>query len=169
MPRAINSAGCCRIKLKTTALAERIKELRCLLSLGKIVDDASLSLDGIMHKIADIIPPAMQYREITGARINLGSSEFRSKRFKESGWKHASDIMVKGERAGAVEVCCREKRPDCVEGPFLKEERAMLGAISERVGKIIERHQSETALRQSEEMYKVLVHDSIQGMVNGWT
>ncbi|NLE66236.1 MAG: hypothetical protein GX608_02350 [Lentisphaerae bacterium] len=51
----------------------------------------------------------------------------------------------------------------------MKEERALLGAISERVGKIIERHQSETALRQSEEMYKVLVHDSIQGMVNGWT
>lgn len=52
-----------------------------------------------------------------------------------------------------------------MESPFLKEKRALLGAISSRVGKIIECHQTETALRQSEDTYKVLVQDSIQGMV----
>lgn len=42
------------------------------------------------------------------------------------------------------------------EGPFLKEERWVLDAISERLGSVIERKQAEETLRESEAKYRFL-------------
>ena len=44
-----------------------------------------------------------------------------------------------------------EQCPDADEGPFLKEERDLIGAIAERLGRVIERKQTEDSLRQSKE------------------
>jgi hypothetical protein len=49
--------------------------------------------------------------------------------------------MVYDRLAGIVEVYYLEEKPTSDEGPFLKEERMLLNAIAERVGKIIERLQ----------------------------
>jgi DNA-binding NarL/FixJ family response regulator/signal transduction histidine kinase len=49
-----------------------------------------------------------------------------------------------------VEVCYREEKPEMDEGPFLKEERNLIDAIAERLGRISERLQSEKRIRQNE-------------------
>ena len=49
-----------------------------------------------------------------------------------------------------MEVCYLEERPESDEGPFLKEERSLIDAIAEQLGRVIEHRRSEEALREQE-------------------
>lgn len=60
--------------------------------------------------------------------------------------------MVYGEKVGCVEVCYLEEKPESYEGPFLKEERDLLEAVTERLGRIVERKNAEEALQRIEWM-----------------
>ena len=57
-----------------------------------------------------------------------------------------------------------EERPERDEGPFQKEERALLDAIAERVGRIIERKWVQDALRKSEEKFRELMENMHSGV-----
>jgi signal transduction histidine kinase len=48
-----------------------------------------------------------------------------------------------GKRFGTIEVYYTEEKPDCDEGPFLKEERNLIYVIAERLGHAIERQIAE--------------------------
>ncbi len=50
--------------------------------------------------------------------------------------------MVNGERRGAIDVVYIEERPECNEGPFLKEERHLIAAIAQQIALIVERRQA---------------------------
>ena len=66
----------------------------------------------------------------------------------------ARDIMVNGNPVGQVKLCYLKERPVSDEGPFMKEERHLLNAITERLGHIIERKWAETALKESEGKFR---------------
>jgi len=117
-------------------------------------------LEEIVQRIVNLLPAAFQYQEITCARIIMAGQEFRTENFKESTWKQARDIIVHNERIGTVEVYYMEEKPEIDEGPFLKEERALIAAIAERLGKIIEHKRAEEALRKSEEKYRTVLETS---------
>ena len=51
-------------------------------------------------------------------------------------------------------VCYREEKPQHYEGPFLKEERLLLNAIAERLGRTTEQKQAEKALHESKKKLK---------------
>lgn len=64
-----------------------------------------------------------------------------------------------GQRSGAVEVCYLEERPESDEGPFLRDERSLLNAIAERLGRIVERVQAEEALRKAHDELETRVEE----------
>ncbi len=130
-------------------LKERAKELNCLYGISNLVQRPDISLEEILQGTANLIPPAWQYPEITCARIVLGGQEYLSGSFRETAWRQTSDIIVNGERIGAVEVCYLEEKPESDEGPFLTEERSLVNAIAERLGRVIERRQVEQTLREA--------------------
>ena len=136
------------LREKTHDLGERIKELNCLYNISHLVEKTDISLEEILQETVDLIPFSWQYPEITCARLILQDQTFTTHNFNETVWKHASDIMVHGERIGALEVIYLEERPGSDEGPFQKEERSLINAIVERLGKVIERKQVEEALKQ---------------------
>jgi len=142
----------------THALGERVKELNCLYAISNLVNRQGISLDEILQGTADIIPPAWQYPDSTCARIILGKQIFKTSHFKETVWKQSCDIIVQGKHAGFLEVCYLEKKPECDEGPFFKEERSLINAIAKRIGKIVELKQAEDALRESEAKNKALLN-----------
>jgi PAS domain S-box-containing protein len=134
----------------THALGERVKELSCLYSISKLIMTPDISLDEILHGAVNLIPPSWQYPEITCARVLLEELDFRTENYRESPWKQTADILVHGEICGFVEVYYLEERPEIDEGPFLREERNLIDAIAERLGRTTERMRSEERIHQNE-------------------
>jgi PAS domain S-box-containing protein len=145
-------------------LDERVKELNCLFGLSKLVERRDSSLDDILRGTVDILPTAWQYPDVTCANIILEDKEFKTLNFKESQWKLVHDIHVHGERSGKVIVCYLEEKPDCDEGPFLKEEKSLLRAVAERLGRVVERKLAENMLQRSEKRFRRLVENSLTGI-----
>ena len=129
-------------------LGKRVKELNCLYGISRLLEKRNVSLEEILQGTIDLIPPAWQYPEIACARLILNDRIFRTKNFKETIWEQAGDITVHNDRIGTLKVCYLEERPESDEGPFLREERSLINAIGERVGKIIEQVRAEEELRK---------------------
>jgi len=137
------------LQKRTDALAERVKELNCLYGISDLVEKPGVSLDKILQGVVDLIPPSWQHPEITCSRIILKDKEVRTRNFRESVWKQAQNIVVYGKTIGTLEVCYFEERPEHDEGPFLTEERLLIDAVAERLGKTVERRQAEEALQEA--------------------
>jgi len=146
------------------ALDERVKELNCLFEISHLVEKRNLTLDGSIQAIVDLIPAAWQSPEITCAKINLRWAAFKTINFKDTIWQQTSDIIVHGVPIGNLVVGLLEERPQRDEGPFLQEEKALLDAIAERVGRIIERRWAQEAVRKSEEKLRELMENMHSGV-----
>jgi PAS domain S-box-containing protein len=125
------------------ALQERVKELTCLYSLAKIIERPGISLEEILKGIVKLLPPAWLYPEIAAARITLDEHSYSTPNFRDGGQKQSANIVVAEEPRGSIEVVYSEKKPELDEGPFLKEERNLIEAISREVALIVERKQTE--------------------------
>jgi two-component system NtrC family sensor kinase len=125
------------------AVRERIKELTCLYGIAKLAARTDLSLDQILQRIAELLPPAWLYPEIASGKIRLNGHSYITPGFREGLYNQKSNIVVKGHKRGLVEVTYIEERPELDEGPFLKEERSLIDTIAKEVALIIERRQAE--------------------------
>ena len=128
-------------------LGERVKELNCLYAISNLVEQPYISLDEIYQGVVDLIPPSWQYPEITCARISTADKEFKKQNLRETNWRQTSYITVRSQQIGTIEICYLEEKPQSDEGPFLSEERKLINAVSERLGRITEHKQAEEALR----------------------
>ena len=145
-------------------LRERVKELDCLYGISNLLETPGVSLEEIIKGTLKILPAAWQYPEVTCGRILLDNRVFRTKNFQETAWKLASDIVVNDANMGTLEVFYKEKRPQSQEGPFLKEERKLIDAVAEKLGKIIWIKLAEKSLKESEERYRVLAEQVADGV-----
>ncbi|MHA1613604.1 MAG: PAS domain S-box protein [Candidatus Thorarchaeota archaeon] len=130
-------------------IGELVKELTCLFDISELTSE--LSVNGFVEGVVELIPPAWNYPEITCARIVLGDREFTTSNFRETSWKLAADIKVRGEQKNTIEVYYLEERPDIDVGPFLKEERNLINTLAITIGNTIERKRAEKELKESEE------------------
>jgi PAS domain S-box-containing protein len=138
---------------RTTELGERVKELNCLFGISQLAGTQGVSLEEILRGTVELIPPAWQVPDSTGARITLGNQCFATDNWRGTPWLQTRDILVHGTRAGAVEVCYLGEGPRHGTTPFVQEEELLLGAIAERLGRIVERMRTEQALQHSREQY----------------
>lgn len=125
------------------ALRERVKELTCLYGISQIAGQLGISLEEILQRIVEIIPPAWHYPETAFARIILDGTSYTTHGFRDCRQKQTAEIIVDGVPRGAVELVYVEEKPDLDEGPFLKEERKLIDAVAGQVALIIERKQAE--------------------------
>ncbi|MGB2988974.1 MAG: PAS domain S-box protein, partial [Candidatus Zixiibacteriota bacterium] len=139
---------------RTYDLNERVKELNCLYLISNLVEKPGISLEEILQGTADLIPAAWEYPEIACARVILGGKIFRTDNFEETLWKQVTDITVHGNPVGSVGVCYLEERPEKDEGPFLADERNLLKAIAERLGRVVERTQAREEIQKLNESLK---------------
>ena len=148
------------LRKKTHELGERVKELNCLFGISKLIEKKGASIDAVFQAAADILASSMQYPAITCARVTIEDKEFRTENHAAAQWTLRSDISVFGEKAGIVEVACLEERPQFDGGPFIEEERQIIHAVTERLGRFVERRRAEEALRGSEEKWHSLTQNT---------
>jgi len=127
-------------------LRERVKELGCLYGIARVAERPVITWDKVYQEITNLLPPSWRYPKITCARITINGKEFKTENCRETEWKQSSDIKVHGEKVGIVEVGYLEERPEIDEGPFLKEERLLIDAVAERLGRMTERKRTEEEL-----------------------
>lgn len=125
------------------ALKERIKELKCTYGICQTYNIPGLSLKSILRRIANLLPPAMQYPEISSGRIVLDGKSYKSNGFQGNGMKLISHIIVDDEKRGFVEVVYGDGDPDLRPIKFLNEEKHLLDTIAGNVALIIERKEAE--------------------------
>jgi diguanylate cyclase (GGDEF)-like protein/PAS domain S-box-containing protein len=153
------------LRERTEVLAERAKELNCLYNLSDLAQKRDVSLSQMLQATTDLLPSAWQYPEAACARIVFEEQVFTTDNFRETRWRQASDIVVRGRPSGTVEVRYLDEKPECEERPFLDAERRLINAVAERLGHIIERKQAEEALQESEARYKALFAGAPEGML----
>ena len=124
-------------------LRERVKELSCLYGIAHLGAQSELSLDEVLQGIVELLPPAWLYPEITSAQIVLDGQVHATPGFKAGLNQQRAEILVSGETRGVVEVTYQEEKPELDEGPFMKEERSLIDAVSKEVGIILKRRQDE--------------------------
>lgn len=149
---------------RESQLQERIKELDCLYRLTRLIAKNENSLDKILMGTVDLLLESWQYPDVTSARIRYREQTFQSKNFKSTQWKQKSPIIVSGLKEGVVEVCYLKKRPQLDEGPFLKEERLLIDAVSNRIAKAVERINALRQLQVERQALKdanAALHDSL--------
>ena len=144
----------------THELSERVKELNCLYAISQLVENPDISLEEILQRIVELLPPAWQYPDITCARLIIEGQEFRTKAFSEAPWKLAQDIRVNDKLIGSLEVYYVEEVSESDEDPFLKEERAFINMIAERIGTTIERMRAEEMMSAREQFSSNLLDSS---------
>jgi PAS domain-containing protein/two-component sensor histidine kinase len=88
----------------------------------------------------------------------IGANEFRTENFSESPWMLSAPVRVNRSVAGRIDVGYLEKMPESDEGPFMKEERLLINAIAERLGRIAERKKAELDLASAMTMLKEAQH-----------
>jgi len=146
-------------KQKEEALRKRVKELNCLYAIADLIEEAT-PLDDLLQKVVDQLPSGWSHPEHACARIACKVREFKTANFRETGWKLAAEVLADGKPFGVIEVFYLEGMPSRDEGPFLSEERSLIRAVAERLGRVIERTRMEGALRESETRFKRLAENS---------
>jgi signal transduction histidine kinase len=137
------------------ALNERVKEFTCLYGIARTTRQLDRSVQGVLEEIAALLPPAWQYPDVAASRILFDGKEYGTTDFKAVRFRQSARIVVHGERRGTVDVGYVDEKPEFAEGPFLKEEDDLLGAVAREISLFIE--QSEAA-RQSGRLEEQLRH-----------
>src|SRR5210317_2234476 len=155
--KALKRSDAEELGLVSHRLQERVKELNCLYDISSFRDATDFSLDAVLQTVIDFIPPAIQYPEITCARLIFGGYEVTTKNFKDTRWKLSREITVNDKRIGTLEVCYLEEKPELDEGPFLKEAKNLLNAVAENIAKIIEHEEAEAEIRKHQDHIEALI------------
>ena len=131
------------------ALRERIKELNCLYGIAHLAERHSDSIEDLLRDLVNFLPFSWQYPEITCAKIVFKEKTYKSKGHNSSKWRQSARILMYNEPVGEVTISYLEERPPADEGPFLKEERALLDALAWRIGTTAMRISAELELQET--------------------
>jgi DNA-binding CsgD family transcriptional regulator len=131
------------------ALRERIKELNCLYGISQLAERYLYSLDDLLQELVNFLPYSWQYPETTCARILFKGKTYTSDKFQVTNWRQSALIYMYHEAVGECAIFYLEECPPADEGPFLKEERALLDAVAEQIGTIATRISADLELQET--------------------
>ena len=133
---------------------ERIKELNCTFGLAELIEQYKTDTEHIFEGLIELMLHAWQYPEITTARVIIDGIEYKSANFRITKWLQSADILVSDKKAGSIEVCYTEKKPDAEDGPFLVQERNLLNSLARRLGRLIEHRKAAEAIASANQQLR---------------
>ena len=132
-------------------LQERVKEQTCLYAFSSLLEQRDMPLEELLKQAVQVIPPGWQYPEIACARISYGDLVVQTREYCKTSWYLSAPFRVRGEMAGEINLVYLERQPEQDEGPFLKEERALIDELAKQLGSALERRLDDEALRRYSE------------------
>ncbi len=129
---------------------ERLKELTCINETTQIIKE-NRSIGETLTQIAQILPRAWQYPEMTVARIWFEGEEYLSRGFREGSWKLSQKFETIDDRRGEIEIFYLQKFPRQDEGPFLKEERQLIENLASIISNYLNSQEARKILQKSME------------------
>jgi signal transduction histidine kinase len=141
------------------ALKERVKELTALHGAARVLEHAGRTPAMILREIVDLLPAAWQYPEITAAKLSLGAVETATPNFRRTPWSQTAAFSAGEGAEGLIEVVYLEDRPVIFEGPFLKEERALIQSLAQMLASYFERQAAEEKARNAYKDLECQVRD----------
>ena len=141
------------------ALKERVKELTALHGAARVLEHAGRTPAMILREIVDLLPAAWQYPEITAAKLSLGTVETATPNFRRTPWSQTAAFSAGEGAEGLIEVVYLEDRPVIFEGPFLKEERALIQSLAQMLASYFERQAAEEKARNAYKDLECQVRD----------
>lgn len=120
------------------ALRERVKELTCLYGIARLVQKGDLSLDEKLQAIVELLPFAMQYPELSAARVVLNGRIYGSREVTKAAHCESVDLTLSGVQRGKLEIAYTG--PLETQGSaFLQEELALLDMVAREIAVLVER------------------------------
>ena len=88
-----------------------------------------------------------------------------SNNYRNSSNSQRSGCVMYGNLVGAIEVYYLTEKPLSYEGPFLAEERRLLNALAEQLGRIAERIKAEKELRRERDFAESLIQFALMAQI----
>ncbi len=149
-----------------TALLKRSLELNYFHSLAKLTEQPDTDLETILQRGIDLIPASMTYPDLAAAALTITDTrqQFTTANFTRGTPMVENPIVVDGKTVGMLTVCYPSHSHRKNEPTFLNEEKELIGSISLRMGKIIERKRGRIALERSEQRFRDLTKNAVTGI-----
>lgn len=141
-------------------LKERIKELDALHRTSTLLQNERMPPADLLKKMANFLPYAWQYPDITGVRVVYSDMEYKTPNYTESEWRQQVEFKTSDGVAGEINIVYLEQMPPEAEGPFMAEEKELLNSLAEMLRAYFERRLAETALKESEAYIRRLIEQS---------
>jgi DNA-binding CsgD family transcriptional regulator len=129
------------------ALRERVKELDCLYTISTIQETHFYSPEKFLQGVVDCLPRSWQFPEHCCARIVYEGKTHVTENFQEGKWRMAADVLAEDRVVGVVEVFYRKVPITTADGPFLREEYALIRAVAEHIGSVLMHMKAQSDLR----------------------
>jgi PAS domain S-box-containing protein len=153
------------LEQQKNALQQRNKEINCFFKMSEIVQSQEQTLEEMLQQFVSIIPPAFQNPLLTCAKITFKGKQYETKTFIETPVMLSSDIIFHGETAGSLKVYLKKQTNQEKTQSFLETEKRLIDSLSERIGRIAERKDSENKLSDNEKKFRMLFETMAQGVV----
>ena len=149
-----------------TALLKRSLELEYFHSFARITEQPDTNLETILQRGVDLIPASMDRPDLAAAALVLNDTRqrFATPNFTQGIPMVENPIFVDGKTVGMLTVCYPSPPGQGPELTFLKEEEKLMGSISLRMGKIIERKRGRISLERSEQRFRDLTNNAVTGI-----
>ncbi|MBC8040461.1 MAG: PAS domain-containing protein [Opitutaceae bacterium] len=118
-------------------LGERVKELRLLHQSARLLRRDRPPDESLFRELVGLMPPAWQYPDDCEARISYGDIQVATPGWRDSGVR-LSTTFEASTGSGSLEVIYRSAHPAADEGPFLKEEKALLVSLADMLVSYLE-------------------------------
>ena len=145
-------------------LEERIKELTALHQTAELILRRRGTWEQRLQAVAALLPPAMQYPEITTGCIRYRGQTFATVGHEKTPWVLNVPWTMADGTIGEIEVAYREPRPESAIGPFLSEEWALLTSLGEMLQTSLDRDCAEEALREANERFRLALNTASMGI-----
>jgi len=139
-------------------LQERIKEQSCLYNIARL-NGRPDTVEELLEEAVTYLPDGWQYPDITEAKIEYGDKKFITEGYRDSNWALVNDSKKVEGKSLSVKVVYLEEKPPYDEGPFIREERKLIDAITDTLASQIQRILSQRKLKESEKRWEELVQN----------